>query len=69
MESDNHLKFIFIFMLMAMACIIGEINNRALTEKAQKRRTQTNKDKIKTSASHQKNSDFSLRVQSCDKNS
>jgi Na+-transporting methylmalonyl-CoA/oxaloacetate decarboxylase gamma subunit len=35
LESDNHFNFLFIFVLMVVALIIGEVNNRAITERVQ----------------------------------
>ena len=36
MESDNHLTFIFIFVLFVVACVIGVSNNRMLRERKSK---------------------------------
>ncbi|MGM0601079.1 MAG: hypothetical protein ACQETH_14820 [Candidatus Rifleibacteriota bacterium] len=40
MESDNHLTFIFVFVLFVVACVVGESNHRALQQRKEKKQHQ-----------------------------
>ncbi len=55
MDSDKHLTFVFIFMLMVIAVIIGEANNQALNQrdrmKKEPRLTQVQKQAINPAVS------------------
>jgi len=55
LDSDKHLTFVFIFMLMVIAVIIGETNNQALNQrdrmKKEPRLTQAHKQAINPSVS------------------
>jgi Na+-transporting methylmalonyl-CoA/oxaloacetate decarboxylase gamma subunit len=40
LESDNHLTFLFIFLLFVIACLVGESNNQALQQRKSKKKHQ-----------------------------
>ncbi|MFZ5952146.1 MAG: hypothetical protein ACOYXC_15685 [Candidatus Rifleibacteriota bacterium] len=33
MDNDKHLTFVFIFMMLVIACFIGEANGKALNDR------------------------------------